>query len=122
MLESSADEDWLLQVVYHEIAHNFDNENSRWNEWKDISGWRSSFFWFWEDSSEYTTSTDGDWAFENGSQFARNYGRFNPYEDFATYFAKTMMEDTGRNFADGGQGQNSTAKANFMDAFFAEMA
>lgn len=122
VFDSVADEDWLMQVIFHEVAHNFDNENSRWNDWLNISGWRSSFFWFWENSSNYTTSGDGEWAYLNGSRFARNYGRFNPYEDFATYFAKVMMDDTGRNYAAGVGGQTSTAKEDFIDAFFAEMA
>ena len=117
---SVSDEDWLMQVVHHEVAHNFDNENTRWNEWKEISGWRSSNFWFWEDSSDYTTSDDGDWAFLSDSVFARDYGKFNPYEDFATYFAKTMMEDTDRNYR-GGSSVNAE-KAQFMDEFFAELA
>jgi Ca2+-binding RTX toxin-like protein len=113
-------DDWLAQVVFHEVGHNWDNDNDRWGDWKDISGWKD-FFWPWESKSGYTLSTDEDWWYTDGSTFARDYGKTNPYEDFATYFAKVMMDDTGRTFA-GSNVTNNAAKEAFMDAFFASLA
>lgn len=109
----------LAQTVFHEIGHNWEDENARWDDWKAISGWRS-FFWFWESKDGYTQSGDGDWWYRDGTTFASNYAKTNPKEDFAEYFSKVMMEDTGRNFIKSGENTNA-AKQAFMDQFFASL-
>jgi hypothetical protein len=90
---------WLAQVVFHEHAHNFDDENQSWDEWKQISGWKSVPADTTSVSANATTSGDGKWTYTGDqNQFARSYGTYNPREDFATYFAKIMMDDTNRTF------------------------
>ena len=42
-------------------------------------------------------------------------------EDFATYFAKVMMEDNGMTYNGGSGGGTSAAKEQFMDDFFASL-
>lgn len=114
LLDASFDSgsDWLAQVVFHEVGHNWDNENDNWNQWKNISGWRESW------ASGHTLSGDGQWYHDSDATFARNYGKSNPREDFATYFAKVMMDDNGLTY--GGSGSNAT-KEQFFDDFFASL-
>jgi len=112
--------DWLHQVVFHEIAHNWDGENADWDEWKDISGWEKDSWWPWQDTTGKDLSGDKDWYHDSSATFARDYGKTNPYEDFATYFAKVMMDDNGLSF--GGSGASNAAKEAFMDDFFASLA
>jgi hypothetical protein len=116
---SFTSDNWLAQVVFHEVGHNWDDENANWGDWKNISGWRN-FFWFWESKDAYTESGDGEWWYLDGTTFASNYAKTNPKEDFAEYFAKVMMEDSGRNFSAGGENTNA-AKQEFMDDFFASL-
>ena len=71
--------------------------------------------------SGYTESTDGDWWYQSSATFARNYGRTNPMEDFATYFAKVMMEDNGMDYNEGSGGGSVASKDAFFDAFFASL-
>jgi hypothetical protein len=106
----------LSQIVFHEVGHNWENENAKWHSWKKISGWRSS------SKRGYVASTDGDWFHKRSATFARNYGKTNPYEDFATYFAKVMMDDSGRTYEDDRTGSTNTKKERFMDTFFASLA
>ena len=102
-------------TTYHEIAHNWDDphENGRIGAFRELSGWRQS------GGSGFTRGNDGsNWHYRNGSQFARDYGRFNPHEDFATtwesYFDKRYH---------GNQANRTTvaAKHAALDAFFASL-
>ena len=113
------DEDWVAQVVYHEVGHNFDNENPNWEDWKDLSDWRQ--FSSGADTTGFTQSDDGQWWFENGAQFSRDYGKRNPREDFATSFAKYFMDEAGRDFSGAGE-QTVADKVEFLDDFFATLA
>ncbi len=65
-------------TVVHEVAHNWDNEHTNWAAWKGLSGWRDGA------ASGFTRSRDGSMWYKNGSTFAREYGKTNAYEDFAT--------------------------------------
>lgn len=111
----------LNRIMFHEVGHNWDDENDNWDDWKDISNW-TGFLWPWESTAGLTGSTDGDWWHDSSATFARNYGRTNPMEDFATYFAKVMMEDNGMTYNGGSGGGTSAAKEQFMDDFFASLA
>ncbi|MDC0326187.1 hypothetical protein OAL64_00910, partial [bacterium] len=71
----------IYRVVFHEIAHFWDNEHDDWSAWKDISDWK------WRVGSK--------WSHDGTSGFAREYGETNPKEDFATVFAKVMQENLG---------------------------
>lgn len=105
----------LSRIMFHEIGHNWDNENDNWDAFKGLSGWRQS------SAPGYTQSTDGDWWYQSSATFARNYGKTNPMEDFATYFAKVMMEDNGMDYPEGSGGGSVQSKEDFFDAFFASL-
>ncbi|TWU08155.1 calcium-binding protein [Stieleria varia] len=111
-------DDRLSQTVIHEVGHNFDNENLRWKQWKSISGWTKTVG---KDKDDYRQSGDGTWFYKNTASFARNYGRFDPLEDFATYFAKTVMSMTGLTYDDDGSGGSDPLKDQFMMDFINDM-
>jgi Ca2+-binding RTX toxin-like protein len=57
-------------VMVHEIGHNWDtdDENPTDHTFFDLSRWRGD---------------DPNWTYDSHAQFPRDYGRTNPYEDFA---------------------------------------
>ncbi|MEA2707892.1 MAG: hypothetical protein QOF78_493 [Phycisphaerales bacterium] len=67
-------------TIIHEIGHNWDetDENPSFGTFNEISHWRR---------------VGGQWQFQPGTLFARDYGKTNPVEDFATalevYFFKS---------------------------------
>lgn len=63
---------WIGATVVHEIGHNWDeqHENPFIREFRAQSGWVSTGM--------------GQWQHATGATFSREYGRTNPYEDFAT--------------------------------------
>lgn len=90
-------------LVYHEVAHNFDDESSATSPFRSTSGWRvyvdpqlilsnpllknkEGIVSHWANTQGYTRSADGKWMYRTGSAFAREYGKENPNEDFATAF------------------------------------
>lgn len=90
-------------TIYHEVAHNFDDESSATSPFRIASGWRvyvdptlilsSPFLKHkqgivnrWANTQGYTRSADGKWMYRSGSAFAREYGKENPNEDFASSF------------------------------------
>jgi hypothetical protein len=107
-----------LATVIHEVGHFLDDENPRWQEFKNISGWRDV------DTSRASDIlaglSDGDWALgselgfadapnerfivqKNGDQvfaykesqkdsFVRGYGTSTPFEDFATCFEEFVTD------------------------------
>lgn len=89
---------WLLwQTIYHEIGHNWDDpaENGFIGAFRGISGWVQSATnpspsW---SPTQFTasTATGDDWWFNSGSQFARGYGQWNPFEDYATTWETYFM-------------------------------
>ena len=68
------------ETVIHELAHNWDepDENPSFGEFNEISHWRRP---------------TGEWEYDESVAFAREYGKTNPVEDFATsvevYFSKS---------------------------------
>jgi hypothetical protein len=104
----------LRRVIYHEIGHNWDSEGPLWSAFKQLSGW-SSFTNAIYYPGQYTLSLDGLWAYQNGSTFAREYGKTNPYEDFATAFARYFVDLDGDTYpTDSGRGTISS-KLNLID-------
>ncbi len=77
----------VAQVVYHEVGHNWDesHENYYATGFRQLSGWVESYSrpgW-----NYYASTGTGDYWWYNGSaSFARDYGRTNPMEDYATTF------------------------------------
>ena len=78
------------KTVFHEIGHNWENENDKWDEFKAISGWTKDLTKS-EDAS-YTLSGDDNWYYLNSAMFARSYGAENPKEDFASSFSAYFMD------------------------------
>jgi hypothetical protein len=91
----------LWRTVYHEIAHNWDDTsgNAHIPAFREISDWRDAAT---RPTSQHFASTDGDdnWWYL-GDQFARAYGRNNPFDDYATtwetYFLSAYHGTTGGN-------------------------
>ncbi|MFK7820757.1 MAG: calcium-binding protein [Planctomycetaceae bacterium] len=79
----------LNSTVYHEFAHHFDEfrENRHINSFRNLSGWRDSPL-----GTGFQRSLDGNWWYSQFAQFARNYGRTNPREDFATTWETYFMD------------------------------
>ena len=84
-------QDQVMQTFLHEIGHNWDDENAQWDTFKGFSGWTEVN----PNNVNYTESNNGDWWYQTGSAFAREYGRTNPKEDFATAFAAYFTHEMG---------------------------
>ena len=122
---------WTHQVVFHEIGHNWENENPNWTEWKDLSGWERSIpMWNWlVDTNVKQRSTDEGWWHRRNARFARDYGKTNPREDFATTFALHFMTEAGEGYLGATNGMSNAAlsnhistKINFMERFVDSLA
>ena len=89
----------LRKKVYHEIGHNWDDENPLWNDFLALSGWVPWLTGLPTPPPLLTLSGDGEWVYLSTAVFARDYGRTNPHEDFATsfeaYFADVEGLDAG---------------------------
>ena len=72
----------VAETTIHELAHNWDDENGKYTEWKSLSGWRQTN----RPNANETLSRDGNWVYSSTAEFFRDYGRTNPKEDFATSF------------------------------------
>ncbi|MBX3417988.1 MAG: hypothetical protein KF851_10325 [Pirellulaceae bacterium] len=72
-------------TTYHEIAHNWDeqHENRFVPEFRSINNWTLSA----QQLQRFSAAGDGSnwqWQTDRANLFARDYGRWNPLEDFAT--------------------------------------
>lgn len=87
-----------VDTIVHEIGHNWDSGDEIssalgtsasliWDGFLNESGWTENP----ADTSNYTLSTDGQWWYLSDSEFARSYGRTNPYEDWATIW-ETLLD------------------------------
>ena len=64
------------ETTVHEIGHNWDNENPKWNEWLGLSGWQKKS----TAGPGQALSTDGKWVYaaDKADTFASDYGKTNP--------------------------------------------
>jgi Ca2+-binding RTX toxin-like protein len=100
----------LQRVAIHEVAHNWDEESPFYTGWLALSGWERNIP-LWHDAFPPTgkvKSGDGGWWHSSNAQFARNYGKMNPLEDFATSWEAFF----------GLNGTQVTAKMTHLQAFF----
>ena len=69
-------------TIVHELGHNWDtvDENPTVGTFFDISHWRK---------------TNGSWTYDPNSDFASDYGRTDPLEDFATSFETYFSQAKG---------------------------
>jgi hypothetical protein len=104
-------------TVVHEIAHNWDEpqDNPFVTQFRNISNWRRSA------AATHTQSGDGNWFWQTSTQntFARAYGRWNPFEDWATTWEAVYARDRGSN---PGSLTINPQKTAVVDAFFASLA
>ena len=97
--------DRLQQTLFHEIGHNWDNENDGWDEFKDISGWTWTLF-DTSPGSEYSESysstgvSDDHWWYLTETEFSREYGSNKPHDDFAEIFALYFCDEMNIDYDD----------------------
>jgi hypothetical protein len=98
-------EDEIHRVVFHEIGHNWDEqeESDFADDFRAVAGWRT--FAATAIPAGYEQADDNNWSTwwfinrdSNLDGFARNYGKMNPLEDFATAMEAYMLARTGRNY------------------------
>lgn len=84
--------DAAIATVFHEIAHNWHYAvtNASYKGFLALSGWRRN------GGSGFTRSTDGQWYYRSDARFFEDYGRTNPYEDFATCFEAAFSYMTNK--------------------------
>lgn len=84
----------LEDTVFHELGHSFDNESPVWKEFLAVSGWVESKT---SPGADYVASgAVGDkWWHKNDDNFARDYGKMSPREDFATAFSAYCLTKMG---------------------------
>jgi hypothetical protein len=111
------DENWTHQAVYHEIGHNWDTENPKWNTFTGLSGWTEEDK---SDDASFTLSDDEKWFYENSADFAKDYGKTNPREDFATSFAAFFMDYSGEVY-NGEGAANIPEKMDFSEDFLDDL-
>ncbi len=108
-----------LAVTYHEFGHNWDQatENSLVTGFQAISGWRNS------SAPGFTLSTGSNNWYHNDSAdgFARAYGTWSPFEDYATTWETYFMVNHHR--SNGWRGTDNVVAAKFanLDALFASL-
>lgn len=98
----------LTQTVVHEIGHNWDWEaaNNTIDDFRALSGWTDNNIltstWIRGGGRSITINpnlntgrdtTDTWWYDPAATNFVREYGRTDPYEDFATSFAAYILGD-----------------------------
>ncbi len=114
--------DQFIDVVVHEIGHNWDSEleltsalpslTGNWNSFLAVSDWRNS-----NPGIGYTQSLDGQWWYLSSAYFVENYARVSPREDMATaweyYFEQ--YQDSSANHT------NMQPRMNILDSIFATL-
>ena len=95
-----SDDAWVHQTVWHEIGHNWDDENPEWEDFLSMSGWKQSLTEVDKFSGRFQESKDKEWYYDpRGESFVRDYGATNPREDFATSFAAYFSAVAGETYA-----------------------
>jgi hypothetical protein len=87
LTNAGADSDANIQVTaIHEVGHNWDTESPFYQQWLSLSGWESNIPGFHDlfPPAGKVRSDDGGWWRNANAQFARNYGKMNPMEDWST--------------------------------------
>ncbi len=95
-------DDNVLRIVVHEIAHNWDSAeevdmrlpgqgSTIIGGFQSLSGWSYGTF-LGEYFDEYAVSRDNEWSYLRSAPFARDYGKTNPHEDFATCWEKYFLD------------------------------
>ena len=108
ILDNAIDGSQIQETVIHEVGHYFDEqgENPFINEYREAAGWVDLAPW--DSTAGMTIARDkgwhgwfgGGWHYPTNRQdeFARNYGRMNPLEDWATAFTAKVLSDAGHDY------------------------
>ncbi len=110
----------VVLTTIHEVGHSWDSDTEinavlaggvgqLWTNFTTISQWTDTN----PNSSQFQQSHDGEWWYNSNSDFAYNYGRTNPYEDWATMWEAVYEAE---------HGTNHSAIANKIDIFDQLMA
>lgn len=114
--------DQFIDVIVHEIGHNWDSEleltsalsslSGQWNAFLAVSDWRDS-----NPGPGYTLSLDGQWWYLNSAYFFENYARVSPREDMATaweYYFEQYQDSTANH-------SNMQPRMDILDNIFAAL-
>lgn len=84
--------DETVSTTYHEVAHYWHGQavNPYFDAFRALSGWRTSA------AAGFARSTDAQWYYRSDARFYYDYGKTNPYEDFATSFEAAFMYITNK--------------------------
>lgn len=88
----------LWETIYHEVAHNWDEpgENRFIGAFRAVSGWVEPTsilgVTFAPRGTTESAAAGDNWWYRTGSVFARDYGRWNPLEDYATTWETYFMQ------------------------------
>jgi hypothetical protein len=94
--DKTFDENKVVRVVLHEIGHNWDTENVKWNEFLGKSGWQKVAAASTPVPEGHTRNNElyGEiWQYQTNSAFASKYARTHPEEDFAESFTAYFLRD-----------------------------
>jgi Ca2+-binding RTX toxin-like protein len=115
--------DVIASTVVHEFAHNWDSAKEIsavrpavqgiWSNFLARSGWTQSQP---ANLSLYYRSSDGAWWYLRSAEFARDYGRANPFEDWATVWERYAFPTAQP------MGTNLQAKVSTLTALLADLA
>lgn len=113
----------LISTVVHEVGHCWDSQKEiaavrpvvqgLWGTFLARSGWTQSQP---PNLTLYNRSADGKWWYLKTAEFARSYGRHNPYEDWSTVWEHSVF------LPNQPVGTNLLSKINTIRALFAELA
>ena len=99
------------------------DENDNIGDFRAISGWIQlpPNLGIWVSSGRYLRAED-NWWYVDSDEFARESGKINPREDFATSFAAYFMNVAHRDFLGGEGADASPQKMNFVSSFVASLS
>ncbi len=113
----------LINTVVHEVGHNWDSilesgtaapgTQGLWTQFLSRSGWTQTQP---ANLALYNRSADGKWWYLKTAEFARDYGRFNPYEDWSSVWERNSFPSIQP------AGANLNAKLTTIRALFLNLA
>lgn len=101
-------------TTIHEVGHNWDEGESALS---NFQGWLALSGWTQTQAAGLLPSDDGEWFYNPSAQFALDYGKTNPFEDWSTawekYYTDTFQLPDTQGLQDIG-----AAKTQHLDGFF----
>ncbi len=113
----AAGERRIWEVVYHEFGHNWDepDENTFNPEFRGISQWHEHY----TIGDTPSTAKGDNWYFRDvATNFAREYGMWSPFEDYATTWETYFLNK----YHGGSNNRVITSKIENLEKFFASLA